>query len=596
MEASTVVDMFKKRADASGPKPAYCIKKEGQWIPTTWDEFHRKAGEVALGLMAVGLQKGDTVSILGNTRPEWVICDMGVLCAGGVSVGIYQTNTAEQAEYIIRDSGSRVVFVEDQEQLNKILKVRGSLEGLTHIIVWEEYSAPEDGGVLSLNDLVEKGRQRSEELGHEMDRRQKGVKPDDTAILIYTSGTTGPPKGAIITHKNIMTELNALEKVLPMEEGDSTMAFLPMSHVAEHVVGFMHRVNMGAVAYYAESLDKLIENAQEVKPTVFGSVPRIFEKVHTRVSAGVASAKPMKRRIFNWAMKVGHEVSAHQQKKEAIPLGLKLKYKLADALVHRKLRNVFGGRVRVFVTGAAPTSLEILEFFHAAGMFIIEVYGLTECTGVSNSNTVDNFKFGTVGPAIPGAEVKLAEDGEILIRGDMVFKGYLNREEETREAIKDGWLYTGDIGVMDEDGFLRITDRKKNIIVTAGGKNITPSNIENLIKTDPLISQVLVHGDRRNFLSALITLDPEESVKIARERGIEFTDPAELAGHPDIIAAVQGAVDRASDHLSRVEQVKKFIILPRDFSVEGGEITPTLKVKRKDVEKKYRDALDKMYE
>lgn len=596
MEANTVVEMFKKRVEASGPRPAYFIKKEERWEPTTWEQFRQRAREVALGLMTLGLQKGDTVSILGNTRPEWVISDMGAICAGGVTVGIYQTNTAEQAEYIVKDSGSRVVFVENQEQLDKILKVRGNLEGLTHIIVWDEYSTREDAGILSLQDVAEKGRQYAEENQAVLDQRQSSVAPEDTAILIYTSGTTGPPKGSIITHKNIMAELRALEQVLPFREEATNVAFLPMAHVAEHVVGFMNRVSTGCVTYYAESLDKLIENTQEVKPTIFGSVPRIFEKVHTAVLAQVENAKPAKKKIFNWAMKVGHEVGTRKQKKEPIPLGLKIKHKLADTLVHRKLRKIFGGRVEFFLTGAAPIPLEILEFFHAAGMSIIELYGLTEATGASNANTIDNFKFGTVGPAIPGAEVKIAEDGEILIRGDIVFKGYLNREEETRETIKDGWLYTGDIGAIDEDGFLRITDRKKNIIVNAYGKNISPSNIENLIKTDPLISQVLVHGDQRNFLSALITLDPEESVKVAREWGIQFEDPAELATNAQIVEAVQKAVDGANEQLARVEQVKKFTILPRDFSVEEGEITPTLKVKRKEVESKYKTALDQMYQ
>ncbi len=596
MEASTAVEMFKKRVEASGPRPAYFIKEKSGWASTTWEEFRRQAREVSLGLMSLGLQKGDTVSILGDTRPEWVVCDFGVICAGGISVGIYQTNTAHQAEYIIKDSGSKIVFVENQEQLDKILSVKESLEGLTHIIVWDEYSAPQNDAVLSLRDLMEKGNQRSDELSAELERLEGSVAPDDTAILIYTSGTTGPPKGAIITHKNIMAQLRSLEHVIPSQEGDSMMAFLPMSHVAEHVVGFLLRVYNGVEAYYAESLDKLIENSQEVKPTIFGSVPRIFEKVHTRVLTGVESAKPGKQRIFNWAMKVGLEVSRHKQKKEAIPLGLRFKHGFADVLVLKKLRNVFGGRVKFFVTGAAPIALDILEFFHAAGMLIIEVYGLTESTGVSNSNTLDNYKFGTVGPAIPDTEVRLAEDGEILIRGDVVFKGYLNREEETRETIKDGWLYTGDIGVIDEDGFLRITDRKKNIIVTAGGKNITPSNIENIVKTDPLISQVLVHGDRRNFLSALITLDPEESVKLAGERGISIDDPAGLASNPEIITSVQKAVDKANEQVARVQQIKKFTILPQDFTVEGGEITPTLKVKRREVEKKYADVLDKMYQ
>ncbi|MBI2060458.1 MAG: long-chain fatty acid--CoA ligase [Nitrospirae bacterium] len=594
MEVKTVPDLFWWRVKQTPQKLAYRYVKNGQTMEATWEEYGRLVRRFANGLLALGIKKGDRVAILGETQPEWTIADLAAFSCGASGVGIYQTNTAKQSEYILEHSEAKVCVLDSKIQAQKVVQALPRLKNLKTVISWGEAVGE---GILAFEDILKKGDAYEKEHPGELDGRLREIRPEDLAILIYTSGTTGPPKGAMLSHGNCIFELKSLEKLIPSTIGDITVSFLPMSHVAEHLIGFMGRINTGMAAAYAPSLEKVLETVHATQPTVFGSVPRIFEKAYAKILAQVEQASPGKKKIFNWAKNVGLERSRCIQKKEPVPIGLSLKAAIADRLVFSKIRAAFGGRVKYFVSGAAPISTEILEFFHAAGLFVAEVYGLTECAAIGTANTLTDYKFGTVGRAIPGCDVKIAPDGEILMRGPNVFMGYFKEEKATAEAIdKDGWLHSGDIGVIDADGFVKITDRKKNLIVTAGGKNIAPSNIETLIKNQcPLISQVVAIGDRRPFLIGLVTLNPEELRAYAKDKNLGEGTDGTIARHPAVQKLVADAIEKANQELARYEQVKKFTVLENDFTIEGGEITPTLKVKRKVVEEKYREMIEGLY-
>jgi long-chain acyl-CoA synthetase len=613
-------DMFIKRVQKSASKTAYLTKVNGAWTPTTWQKFYDQSASFAGYLLAKGLGLEDKICIMGSTRPEWAICDMGGQLAGVVTVGAYPTMSSSQLAYIINHSDAKICVVEGKAEIEKLLGIRSETPNLSHVVVWNPEGVAKDlldeGWVVPLAEAF-KGKTDAAAIQARVD----SIKPGNTAIIVYTSGTTGPPKGAMISHNNILQVLIGCEPLLPIGEGDISLNFLPMAHVAERIASFYGRISMGVTAAYASSIPAVLAEVKEIRPTIFGSVPRIFEKAYSKIFSEVAKASPGKQKAFRWAERVGREAVRHWQADKPLPLGLQLQYKLADKLVFSKIREVFGGRVKHFATGAAPIAYEVLEFFWAAGFPIYEVYGMTEATVLTHGNPLRAVRIGTVGKPISVVEERLAEDGEILIKGPTVFLGYYKNPEATAEAIDaDGWLHTGDIGKKDAKGYLRIVDRKKHIIITSGGKNITPANIEQEIKTqDPLISQVHAHGDRRAYLTAMITIHPIEAIDYAKANGL-VKDPAEAdkmaaelmsnplarpAGLQDLMQAVTEnaevkrrmieAVKKGNQNLARVETIKKVYVLDRDFSVEEDEITPTLKVKRKEVEKKFEPIFDRLY-
>ncbi len=596
ISGQTVSERFLNRTRAMPDLPAYYHHDGKGWKKAGWGELGILAARLGVGLHDLGHGRGEKCAILADTRPEWTVCDYGILGGGGVSVGVYPTLTIEQTEYVIDHSDSTTLIVQDQAQLEKILRIKSKLPKVKRIIVWEKVDRHQDDRIIQYEDVLKRGETLLEKDRESFARLCGQAKPGDLAIIIYTSGTTGPPKGAMMSHGNICFMLDAMNEILPIVPEDQTIAFLPMAHVAEHVVGQFGRLQTGMSAYYARSLQTVVDDLAAARPTVFGSVPRIFEKVYSKVQSGLEQAPPGKRRMAEWAIGTALEYSRLQREGRAPGMWLSLKRAVADRLVLKKLRGIFGGQVRFFISGAAPIAYEILEFFDAAGMTTYEVYGMTESTALITANRPGAQKLGTVGKAIPHVEVKIAEDGEILARGPNVFLGYFKNEEATRETIDaQGWLHTGDIGEMDEEGFLRITDRKKNLIITAGGKNIAPANIEGLLKQDPLISQVLVHGDKRKFLSALFTLEPEEAGKFAQQNGLKPDDRRALAKHPALLERIRKHVEACNEQLARYETVKKWEILAEDFTVDNEMLTPTLKVRRKQVEQRYNDLLESFY-
>jgi len=597
MAESTLAKLFWSRVEKSADKPAQMFKQGGTWKTLTWREVGEAVREVALGLITLGRGKGDTVALLSTSRPEWVQADFAIFSAGCVTVPVYPSYPPDLIAHILNDSAARTIFVEDAAQLAKVLEARAKTPQLEHIIVMSGYEAQQPPkAVMTWQTLRRLGRDNAEAHKSTLAERVATTRPEDLATIVYTSGTTGPPKGVMQTHGNHIAAQAAGEKSTPVEEGWVHLLFLPLAHSFARLESFLG-VNHGLTTAFAESMDKLRDNLIEVKPHFICSVPRVFEKVYAGVLAKAASGSGLKQKIFHWAVKVGRDVSRHQQRGQPVPAGLELKRKIAHKLVFSKLHAGLGGRLRWAVSGGAPLSRDIAEFFHAAGILILEGYGLTETCPALTFNRVDHFKFGSVGKALDGIELKIAADGEILGRGaNVATRGYFKQPEATAEVFESGgWFHTGDIGRVDEEGFLFITDRKKDLIVTAGGMNIAPQNIENMLKADPFISQVMVHGDRRPYPVALITLNPDELTKFAREQGVLTSDPAALVKHPKIVERVSRTVEEKNTNLQSYAKVKKFAILPVDFTPEGGELTPTLKVKRKVVSEKYKKELESLY-
>lgn len=589
-----LVTLLDHRCSTDPGKNAFLVKRSGNWEPVTWREVKEKTDRIAAGLLSLGIDKGDAVCILGNTRLEWTLSDFGVLKCGGVSIGIYQTLTGEQAAYILKDSAAKALFVEDSKQLEKIKPHLSALPDLKHVILWE--GAPPLEGVVTLADLAAAGEKVLAANAGRVAAAGGNVDPQDTAIIIYTSGTTGPPKGACLSHANIMAELKAAGVVSSDLLGDIMMFFLPLAHVGERVAGQYMRLYRGVTAAYVGDILKILDDIKEIRPTFFGSVPRIFEKAYAKVRAEVETASPLKRSLFAWAEGIGRSVSRLKQAGKTPSLIVRLKYAVADRLVFSKIRDIFGGRSRYFLSSSAPIAVEILEFFHACGMLILEGYGQTEVSCFCTLCTPEDYRFGSVGKALPGVAMKIAGDGEIMVKGDIVFKGYHNQPELNKKTLTDdGWIYTGDVGRLDDDGFLWITGRKKEIIITSGGKNVTPSNIETLMMNHPLIEHAMVHGDRRKYLTALISLSNETLLPWGEANGYSGKGFEALVGLEAVRQEVQQAVDAANSKLAKYETVKKFIILPHPFTIETGELTPTMKVKRGVVEEKYMGLLDGLY-
>lgn len=591
MSAQNILSMFNRQVE-SHPESVCFRFVEGEWKTLSWKEVRKRVQNIAGGLKKLGVKKGDRVAIYSNTRYEWTLTDLGVLAAGCVVVPIYESNTPEQAQYIIENSESKIVMVGNKVQLEKLNQVYKKIDCLSQIITFDELVPKGKEGFYNLTELEILGSSNGEKIYFE---NLEKIQPDDDISFVYTSGTTGNPKGSVLTHNNFMAEINGLKDLVKFEPYYESLLFLPLAHILARVLQYF-QLSIGFVQCYAESIDRLLDNIATVKPHFMASVPRIFEKIHTRTLQGVQNASPMKKKIFNWALEVGMERARLVLNRQSVPLSLQLKYKLATKLVFSKLHEKLGGRILFFISGGAPLSRDIANFFFAFGFKILEGYGLTETTAAVTLNYDDNIRLGSVGKPLKGVEIKIADDGEILVKGDLVFKGYYKMEEATKEAIdSDGWFHTGDIGEFDSEGFLKITDRKKDLIITAGGKNIAPQNIENLMKTDPYISQFVVHGDKRKFLSALVTLDQSEIEKFAKDHKIDFSDYSDLITRKDINDFIRQKIDAKNKNLAKYETIKKFHILPNDFSVESGELTPTLKVKRKVINQRYKNIFDGFY-
>jgi long-chain acyl-CoA synthetase len=586
-KSSTLADLLPLSAKRYGNAVAVRYKEDGKWVDRSFDQVLEVARSLSLGLIDLGVAKGDKVSILANTRPEWTYFDFAALSAGAVVVPIYQTNSPEECQYVLENSDAKVVVVEDDEQMEKIREIRDQLPLLEHVV--RMTGSSEDA--LSLDDLAARGAARD---ASEWEARWQSVTKEDICTFIYTSGTTGPPKGCIISHGNYRAMLDMVNKTSVIEPGDVTYLYLPLAHSFALLIQFGSYDLGTTIAYWERDPQKILPNLGELKPTYFPSVPRIFEKIYTAASSGMEKAGGVKKAIFNWSIKVGEKARATERSGRKPGFLLRKQYEFADKQVLSKIRGLFGGNLRLAVSGAAPISPEILRFFDAAGVLVLEGWGMTETSTAATISTPEDFKVGTIGKPFPGCEVRIAEDGEILVKGPNVFQGYYKNEEATRETIVDGWLHTGDIGEIEPDGFIKITGRKKDIIITAGGKNITPANLENEIKQHPLVSQCVVVGDRKPYLVALVTLDPEDAVAYAKEHGLP-EDPEQLARNPEILKAIEAHVDTINEKFARVEQVKKVAILPRDLSQETGELTPTLKVKRAVVASKHEDEIEKLY-
>jgi long-chain acyl-CoA synthetase len=588
VKSKTIADLLPLAAREHGNKRAILFKDEsGSWVGRTYAEVGETVKGLALGLIDLGIAKGDKVAILANTRPEWTYFDFAALTAGATVVPIYQTNSPEECQYVLENSDSKAVIVEDEAQLEKIRAIRSNCPDLEHVILMTGNS----DGAISLDDLAARASGRPDS---EWEERYSSVEPSDICTFIYTSGTTGPPKGCVISHGNYRSMLDMVISVNAIDADGTTYLFLPLAHSFALLIQLGSFALGATLAYWERDPLKIVPNLSEVKPTYFPSVPRIFEKIHGAAVSNAEKAGGLKKAIFNWAIGVGSKVrELEHQGKEPGPL-LKLQHGFADKLVLSKIRAIFGGRLEQGVSGAAPINPDILRFFDAAGVLVLEGWGMTETSTAATIATPEAFKFGTIGKPFPGVEIKIADDGEILVKGPNVFQGYYKNEEATRETIVDGWLHTGDIGEIDSDGFIKITGRKKDIIITAGGKNITPANLEAEIKQHPLISQCVVIGDRRPYLVALVTLDPETSAAYAKEEGLP-SDLTALASNERVRASIQAHLDQVNEKFARVEQVKKFEVLPHDLSQEGGELTPTMKVKRNVVADKYSGEVEELY-
>jgi long-chain acyl-CoA synthetase len=595
--ADTVITMFRERARKSGDRDAFKVKRNGEWSGITWREYEDLVRRVANGLLSLGLDRGDNIAIISLNRPEWHAADVGIMSLGAVTVPIYVTNSPPQVAYIVGHSESKAIFVENAGQLDKILKTRGELPALQKVIIFDPEGATPADFVMSWDDLLAAGEQYGAANPSAVDERASAVKPEDLATLVYTSGTTGPPKGAMLSQGNIVWTCGALDKVLHVSPEERKLSYLPLSHIAERMVGHFTHLYGGGETWFAESIDTLREDLGACKPTIFFGVPRVWEKFYAGLVAFIENLPEERREAVEQAVQLGlKRVEAHQAG-TTLPPELEEKYQEADKAVFALARGLLGlDQAHALVSGAAPINIEILRFFHAIGLPVAEVYGQTEDNGPTSINPPDAIRIGTVGPPIPGVEVKIAEDGEVLVRGGNVGLGYYKNPEASRELIdEEGWMHSGDVGEFDEKGYLRITDRKKDLIITAAGKNIAPQVIENMLKHSPWISQSVVIGDRRPFLTALLTLDQEKVTGYAEQKGIAFSDFAELSRHPDVQQLVDVAVAEVNDQLARVEQVKKWIVLDRDFAQEHDEMTPTMKVRRKAIVEKYGDLIESMY-
>ncbi len=594
--SQTIADLIPRSAAAHAEQIAARYKRDGAWHDVTYAELAQAVQEIGLGLIDLGIEAGERVCILANTRPEWSYADMGATSAGAVVVPIYQTNSPEECLWVISDSEACAIVCEDEAQLAKIAAIRKQIPSVRTIIVIDPPAGGETKGsalleTITLEQVRERGRGRSPE---ELDARRAGVRPEDPFTFIYTSGTTGPPKGCVLTHGNYRAIIDMISEAGEIQGDEVIYLYLPLAHSYALLIQLAVFDLGGTLAYFGGDSKRIIPELLEIKPTYLPSVPRVFEKIYTIAHGAIEAQPPEERRRAQEAIELGVKVRNMLTHGEQVPEEMAVPFEEADEKLFKNVREIFGGRVRHATSGAAPIAREILEFFWACGVPVLEGYGMTETATAATVSTVENHRFGTVGRALPGVELKIADDGEVLIKGPNIFHGYHNQASTSFGAVENGWLHTGDLGSIDEDGYLSITGRKKDIIITAGGKNLTPANIENDLKQSRWISQAVMHGDQRPYPVVLITLDEEEMPIFAREHGLPEDIPS-LAKAPAVQELIKQEVDRVNAKYAQVEQVKKFVILDHDLSQATGELTPTLKVKRNVVNERYAELFDALY-
>ena len=595
MTTRTLCEIFYHSVETYRKPDHLKVKRDGAWRDISSEEFRRAVEEISMGLRTLGVEKGDRVALLSENRPEWAYVDLATLCAAAADAPIYPNLPPAQVLYVLNDSQAKVAIASTAAQVKKVMEVRAKAPHLKHVIRFDD---PPQEGTLSLEEVRARGREALAADREAVKRRAAEVAPDDLATLIYTSGTTGDPKGVMLTHANIVSNVHgALAAFGDFGPGDIALSFLPLCHIFERMGGHYLMLQQGVTIAYAESVEKVPANLTEMRPTIMLSVPRLYEKIYARINEKVAADSPLKQRIFRWALGVGRRVFRARVEHRTPGALLRAQHALADRLVFATIRARTGGRMRLFVSGGAPLAREIAEFFGAVGLIILEGYGLTETSPVIAVNRPDRLKPGSVGPPLQNVEVKIAEDGEVLTRGPHVMQGYYNKPEATAEAIDgDRWFHTGDVGVIDAEGFLLITDRKKDIIVTSGGKKIAPQPIENDLKTNPLIGEIVIIGNKRNFPSALVVPNFDNLQKWAREHGVTAASSEDLVRDPRVVALYDETVKSLTKDLAQFERIKKIALLPHEFTLEAGELTPTLKVKRRVVEQKYKDVIDRLYE
>ncbi len=573
-------------------------KDFGIWHDIHWSEYLERVKQVALGLHALGVKRGDHVSIIGENKPEWLYCALGTMSLGATFVGVYTTNPPAECEYVVGHSESVVYMCEDEEQFDKALVFRSRTPHLRKLIVWDMEGLRhfEDPMLMSLDDLFALGKKTGEENPKLFEELVAGGKGEDIGGIIYTSGTTGPPKGAMLSHEGYLWVGKQASAITQTQKDDETISFLPLNHVYEQIFDMMVHLTVGHIVNFTENTDTVTMDMQDVSPTLFHAVPRIWEKYYSSIVLKMDDATWFKKTCYKIALKVGAQYNGIKLTGKPVPVLLALAYWIMYFVVFRKLKKRLGfDRVRLGFSGAAPISHNILKFFQSIGIPIREGYGMTETTGITHMSDVVNFKLGTVGKALPETEVKIAEDGEILVKHKGIIKGYYRDEENTKEALVDGWMHTGDVGEIDEEGYLKITDRKKDLIITAGGKNIAPQYIENMLKFSPYINDAVIIGDKRKFISALIVIDEENVVKFAQDNKVQYTTFASLTKSPEVVNMIQGEINKVNEQVARVENIRKFRILDKKLYTEDGEVTPTMKVKRKAINAQFKDVIESMY-
>ncbi len=598
VDFSTIPEMFQKVTGkfAATTRPALMYKTAGTYAGISYTELKSQVECFAFGLASLGVRRGDRVAIIAENRPEWVISDQAIVALGAIDVPVYPTMSAKQNEYIFNDAAVRVAIVSNQFQLNKVMRVRENVASLETIIIMNEKGALIEPAATDFSEVMRLGETYREQHPDLLRESVRSVKPDDLLTLIYTSGTTGNPKGVMLTHRNLVSNIISSAEVIEFGPDDILLSFLPLSHTFERMAGYYTGFSCGATIAYAESVETVRDNMMEVHPTIVTTVPRLFERIHSRVMKQVDAGSLLKQKIFHWAVAVGKEHAA-ASRGGSVPAHLRIRHAVADALVYRTLREKTGGRMRFFVSGGAALAPELGEFFEAVGLKVIEGYGLTESSPVIAANRLDNYRYGSVGQAIPGVEIRIEEDGEILARGPNIMKGYWRQPEATAQAVDtEGWLHTGDIGMIDAEGFLHITDRKKHLFVSSGGKNIAPQPIENLFLSSKYIEQLMLIGDRRMYLTALIVPDFEALKEYADARKLSYSCPSDLTGLAEINQLIERDINAIQKDLANYERVRRFTLLDRQFSVEEGELTPTQKIRRSVVEQRYARLIENMYE
>jgi long-chain acyl-CoA synthetase len=593
----TIPKLFWHQVLARGTRTAFREKVLGIWRSTSWRDYGERARSAGMGLVKLGLARGEVVSVLAETVPEWLYADLGTMGAGGVTNGIYPTDSAKQVEYILADSCSRFLFVEDEEQLDKFLEVRERCPLLAKVFVFdmEGLSDFRDPQIMAFEELLALGRAHDEANPGLWEKLASASMPDELALLVYTSGTTGPPKGSMLTHRNVLFQIMNADAFIPIRADDEQLAFLPLCHIAERTFTTFLPLRSGATANFAESIETVSENVREVAPTLFFAVPRIWERFYSSIAIRMKEATWFGRTAYRWAVAIGLRKAEIELAGDKPSFALAAAFRLADFLVLDNIKRALGmHRIRYAGTGAAPIAPDLIKWYRALGVDLREVYGQTENCGVA-TGMPQRIKLGTVGVVAPNTELRLSPEGEILLKGPHVFMGYLNQPEWTAETVRDGWLHTGDVGALDNEGYLRITDRMKDIIITAGGKNITPSEIENQLKFSPYISDAVVIGDRRKFLSCLVMIDYDNVSKFAQDENVPFTDFTSLCRAPAIVGLIEGEIERVNANFARVETIKKFRLIEQQLTAEDEELTPTMKLRRKLVNEKYKKLIDGMY-